>query len=210
MAVANQINDMVNVEKIMQQIRRDIEARWLTDDALSFSNIPINPADNAEEYDPAALNELLGVLGGRWNVAPSRPIVSRSGPLGKIIIFFKKVVRKCIRFYIEPIVADQNESNQLVFESLSHMAAYMQKQSSWNERLDDLDYEMNREVKKANNLVSNHMRALHDQNRTLKQRLEEVYIHQTKTEEKLAAMERQIELYVHGQGDSEPAGDARL
>ena len=88
MAVANQINDMVNVEKIMQQIRRDIEARGLTDDALSFSNIPINPADNAEEYDPAALNELLGVLGGRWNVAPSRPIVSRSGPLGKIIIFF--------------------------------------------------------------------------------------------------------------------------
>lgn len=47
------------------------------------------------------------------------PIVSRPGIIGKIIIIIKKVVRKCVWWYINPVCDQQNKFNDEIIDVLN-------------------------------------------------------------------------------------------
>jgi len=102
----------VNVEEIMTEIRREIKEKGYKDKDILFADIPINSLDGGITHS-GVLEVNLRMLNSRYAIAAYRPLITKRA-LGFIVIFIKKIIRKMTKFYIEPIVADQNESNRLM------------------------------------------------------------------------------------------------
>ena len=108
-------NKTVNIEEIMQNIRKEIKEKGLSSDMLSFEDVPYQKPDAA--VNGAGSEEVknsLVYLNGHYNVQPYKPL--GGNPL---FVFIKKVLRKLMKFYIEPIVNDQNNFNANVVRVLN-------------------------------------------------------------------------------------------
>jgi O-antigen chain-terminating methyltransferase len=46
-----------------------------------------------------------------WSVSAERPIPNRGGPLGAVIVLVKKVLKKLMRWYVDPLAHDQRTFN---------------------------------------------------------------------------------------------------
>jgi 2-polyprenyl-3-methyl-5-hydroxy-6-metoxy-1,4-benzoquinol methylase len=100
-------DDTVDVQKIMEDIKNSLKERGIQEvdfpDILSLANQNDMSANNMQE-DIATINS-------EWEVVADRPITSHRKVLGPIIVFFKKAIRKCLRWYINPIVDKQRTFN---------------------------------------------------------------------------------------------------
>jgi len=101
----------VNVEEIVEEIKREIKERGLTNDDIAFSDIPVRVIAEIRTHSDSFIDNIHN-LSTHYKVAAYRPLKSNR-LLGFMIIFIKKAVRKLTKFYIEPIVDDQNEVNRL-------------------------------------------------------------------------------------------------
>jgi len=101
----------INVEEIMGEIRREIEKKGYKNEDISFSDIPVR-ALHGDTGHIGTFEENLNALRTHWNVVTYRRLKSDRS-IGFLIVFIKKVIRKLTKFYIEPIIADQNENNKL-------------------------------------------------------------------------------------------------
>lgn len=118
----------LNVEKIMEEIRNEIKVKGYTDDMLSFNDITTeNFNSNIEKFEQNRFNEELFNLNSIWNVNPNRGIEKKKGIKGKCITLFKKIIRKCIRFYLSPIVFEQNSFNATTVRLFNLMNLYMEE-----------------------------------------------------------------------------------
>ena len=124
----------INIEEIMSEIRADIKEKGLTGDMLSFADIPCeaNPRNRAMKFDSAKLSRNVAYISD--NKITGTPI-SR---------FFKKAIRKLIRFYTDPIAADQTALNANTAQAKQELELYIidpQTQSSTTivKRLDELE-----------------------------------------------------------------------
>ena len=116
----------VNVEEIMKEIRQEIMEKGYTDDMLSFQDVVETGAENVtDHFDKVLFNEEVYTLNTRWNVQKYHDIAMQSGIKGKIIKFFKKIIRKCTHFYIDAIVDEQNMFNAAVVRSFNLMNQYI-------------------------------------------------------------------------------------
>jgi len=124
----------INVEEIMNEIRRDIKEKGYTNDDVSFADVPLS-----EIYTPPAHSFLLvhniKALQMSHNVYAYRPLKSNR-VIGALIVFVKKVIRKMIKFYIEPIVSDQNGINRLVATCIQD---YYLEMEAMNKRIQQLE-----------------------------------------------------------------------
>jgi len=126
----------VNVQEIMNEIRRDIQIKGYKNSDLSFPDIPYNAYSDKSHIDSFAEN--IRDLRNRENVFASRPIKSNR-VFGFAIVAFKKIIRRLMSFYIEPIVSDQNVINRLSVsrfielylevESLRSRVEYLEKRN---------------------------------------------------------------------------------
>jgi len=102
-------NNTLCIEDIMEEIRREIKEKNLSSDMLSFEDVPYK---KSEEMGNGAgnLNEeaeiSLKYINSHYSVQPYKQLCGN--PLS---VFVKKVIRKLTKFYVEPIVAEQNEFN---------------------------------------------------------------------------------------------------
>ena len=105
----------IDVESIMEEIRAEIKRKGYKEKEVRFSDINISYADNMDvdhmELSAEAYKKQLLLLNIQKNVNTNKTLYADS-PAGKVEIFFKKVFRKCARFYVEPIVSGQNEYNE--------------------------------------------------------------------------------------------------
>jgi hypothetical protein len=101
----------VNVEEIIAEIRREIKEKGLIGDDISFSDIPVRITPEIRTHS-TVFGENLDKLNESCEVTAYRPLKSNRS-FGFLILFIKKIIRKLTKFYIEPIVADQNENNRL-------------------------------------------------------------------------------------------------
>ncbi len=104
-------NKTVNIEEIMQGIRQEIKDKGLTSDMLSFEDVPYRKPDAAGTEE---VQESLIYLNAHYNVQPYKPLGGNA-----LVVFIKKVLRKLMKFYIEPIVNDQNQFNANVVRVLN-------------------------------------------------------------------------------------------
>lgn len=113
----------VSIDKIMTEIRRDITAKHNSGELGSF-----------REFGDGLFEENLDVLSSKYILTVYRPLNSER-VLGRIIVFFRKIIRKCISFYIVPIATDQSENNRLMVECIQQLHERVQALEKENRQL---------------------------------------------------------------------------
>lgn len=116
----------INIEKIMQEIREEITEKGYTNDMLSFNDIILDSSDlSVSKFDKVRFNEDLYSLNHFWDVKAYRPIVDNGSLKSKVITFIRKVIRKSVKFYVEPITAEQNAFNAVTVRLFNMMECYI-------------------------------------------------------------------------------------
>ena len=79
------------------------------------------PVENMGVYhlDMEELERWKNKNNSKFAIRAHLPITSHRKVIGKMLIFWKKVVRKCLKWYIEPIVEQQNEFNASATASIN-------------------------------------------------------------------------------------------
>ena len=131
-------NNNINIEEIMADIRKKIKDEDLTADMLSFEDVPYKKPVQVKAGTLEAADESLRYLNTRYYIQPYKQL--QGNP---VKVFIKKVLRKMIKFYIEPVVFEQNDFNAntvVVLNTLRENAA-SPDMSELRERLDMLQLE---------------------------------------------------------------------
>ncbi len=112
----------INTEEIMNQIRAEIKAKGLDSSMLSFEEIPFAPevsrADS--QFQPESLRQSAEYLSIRNQIEPYKPIEGNF-----LVVFIKKVIRKLVKFYIMPIMTEQNALNLHTANAVQQMQNYI-------------------------------------------------------------------------------------
>ncbi|SHK68070.1 hypothetical protein SAMN02745136_03068 [Anaerocolumna jejuensis DSM 15929] len=163
----------IDIEKIMETIRCNIKRKNYNTNLLSFEDISSNNTGYTEEFEMRELDENLSYVNQNCNVRIEREIQAH-GKLKKPIVFLKKVIRKCIRFYIVPIIEGQQDFNNSVTRSLNQVSQFIKSQSNSTQMIEDLNYEFNKNIKKELKLIEIKYAEVLMENQKLKNRLQEV------------------------------------
>lgn len=121
-------NKTINIEEIMQEIRQEIKEKHLTADMLSFEDVPYTkPGDAVHGYglDSQEVKTAMVYLNSHYNVQPYKPLAGNP-----VFVFIKKVIRKLAKFYIIPIVDEQNQFNENTVRMLNAICHTQQTESS--------------------------------------------------------------------------------
>lgn len=135
------MDNTINVEKIMEEIREEIREKGYTPDLLSFDDISIDVQTlNTDEFNQLNFNEGMFAANHNWNVQTYH--VYEGNPI-KVLI--KKVLRKMSYFFVTEVMIDQNKYNAAVIQSLNQIDLYMQKT---NKEIEELKLKI-KELEKA-------------------------------------------------------------
>ncbi|MDO4156299.1 MAG: hypothetical protein Q4D37_05915 [Oscillospiraceae bacterium] len=112
----------INIEDIMSEIRSDIQQKGLNSSMLSFADVPCdaNPDNPTESYDPDTFRSNVQYVSTQYQVQPYRPLTGNP-----ILVFCKKVLRRLMRFYIEPIAQEQTYFNANTAQALQEVEMYI-------------------------------------------------------------------------------------
>jgi len=91
--------------------------------------------DESQDFSRKRLNENVTYLNEHWEVSAYRELYVSSGLKGKMFVFVKKVIRKLTKFYVEPIVNDQNQYNAGVTRSMNEMRRFIRETQQENQEL---------------------------------------------------------------------------
>lgn len=94
-------NGSINIEEIMAEIKQKIKEQGLTADMLSFEDVPYKK--NAQS---GSASEALDYISTHYYIQPYKELQGNG-----VKVFFKKVLRKLMKFYVEPVVFEQNDFN---------------------------------------------------------------------------------------------------
>ena len=105
--------EQINIEDIMQEIRAEIRAKGYADNEIPFSDIACLVGGTEVPFDLKDYLDDISMMDESRTVLAYRDISSTRKGVGKLITFVKKVIRKMVCFYVEPLVDDQNRFNEL-------------------------------------------------------------------------------------------------
>lgn len=123
-------DENISVKDIMRQIKENVSKRNIQDDLLSKVS--------TKEFS-ANLAELEGhqyILNKIWTYSADYPIVSHRPFFGKFIVFTKKVIRKLLRWYINPIVEKQIEFNAFTVRAINSIVEELKAINAKNDQLE--------------------------------------------------------------------------
>ena len=124
-------NSDINIESIMQEIKADIKEKGYTNDILSFNDIVIDTSTmNVLKFDKIAFNEEIYTVNHTWNVQAYRVLTG-----SRVALFYKKVMRKLVYFFVEPIVLEQDGFNASIVRLMNQMNCYVDETKRQNEVL---------------------------------------------------------------------------
>lgn len=129
----------VNIEKIMSDIRQEIKDKGYSYNMLSFSEVTEIVADNGDGVDLNEIENNMNYLNNSYNIVSYRPLTGN-----KLVIFVKRVIRKLTKFYVEPIVAAQNEFNAFNVRVLNALFKNIRQQSEEQSEMDKINELMNK------------------------------------------------------------------
>jgi len=82
---------------------------------------------NVSKFDKISFNEEIYTVNHTWNVQAYRVING-----SKIALFFKKVMRKMVYFFVEPIVLEQDGFNASIVRLMNQMNCYVDETKEQN------------------------------------------------------------------------------
>jgi len=120
----------MNIDDIMDEIKADIEARGLVDDAPVFDSIKYAlPKAGSEHTEHLAIEQALSHADATCLVGPNHAI--QGNALSRLV---KRMIRKLIGFHIAPIVEDQNRHNIFSNRAMHVMANTVESNRAVAER----------------------------------------------------------------------------
>lgn len=141
------MNEEINIEKIMQEIRQDIKSRGYKESEIHFEDIPVrNSVDVGSEIESFDRNEFqksIDYINKNWEIPYYFPLGTN-----KTAVFIKRVIRKLIKFLLYPINQQQNEMNAHFVKSFNQLRNYIDEKNTLNAQVDNLEYIYNRQIKK--------------------------------------------------------------
>ena len=114
----------VNIEEIIQEIRREIQEKGYKETDLSFNDIPIPAAqmNQTPASSPERMQEDLKNVLDHLNANHLHDIMLPLQPTNPIAAVIKKMIRKMVRFLFYPVLAQQNTVNSSVVSALNILA----------------------------------------------------------------------------------------
>ena len=114
-------NGEINVAEELEQLRAEIRAR----------------REKLHGSDLSELRALVRQVNERWQVSAHLPITWGGPPLvGRAISYAKRATRLLLRWYINPIVEQQNNYNAAVTRALLQTNAYLEQLTRENYALE--------------------------------------------------------------------------
>ncbi|MCL5256417.1 MAG: hypothetical protein M1319_01295 [Chloroflexi bacterium] len=125
------------VEQLLQELR----------DQVSQRRSKLEPESGARDtgYDLslAELRTLSQEIYDNWNVSAHLPVMWNTPVIGRLVSYAKRGMRILLRWYINPIVEQQNNFNEAVARAIVQLTAYEDRlRREWqltDERLDRLE-----------------------------------------------------------------------
>ncbi len=111
----------------MQEIREEIKEKGYTYDMLSFNDISASPATDNGDVSVERAEKNLAYMDNVHLVAGYRPL-----PGNKLVVLIKRIIRKLTKFYVEPVVASQNEFNAAAVQSVASVLELVKQQGGSN------------------------------------------------------------------------------
>lgn len=143
----------INIENIMQEIRESIKSRNYENSNLSFEDIEMQDMESVvftvSAFDLEELEQNVKFANARCNVQAYRYLSSHRPVIGKVVTFIKKIIRKSCKFYIEPIVEDQNGFNISMARTCNQLLAYVKETQRINEELKNRLEKLEKEIKET-------------------------------------------------------------
>lgn len=119
----------INIERIIEEIKQEIKDKGITEDLEQTFDFPTDeftiPVLNITELE----QELRSASNNHY-IDPVRPLGNSFK--GKI----KRLIRKCLLFYIKPIVEDINLYNSNTIYILTQFYSYIHSQETYKKRMD--------------------------------------------------------------------------
>ncbi|MBQ8613528.1 MAG: hypothetical protein IJ416_04870 [Ruminiclostridium sp.] len=168
-------NTNINVQRIMADIKAEIERKNLKSDILSFEDVFAggSTASGSDFNEKSFVNE-LSYLNSNFSIASNREIKTGKKVIGGLVIFVKKVIRKMTRFYVEPIVTEQNAFNTHTVRALNCIRKFINSSTAKQKELIDIQIWYNKKAMPLFNEVSETVSLLSEENRLLKSQVEEL------------------------------------
>lgn len=123
------MSENINVDEIVNQIRAEIKEKGLEPSMLSFEDVPFDKEVSHTEshFELSSLVQSADYMNARNQIEPYKEI---SG--NPISVFIKKVIRKLVKFYIMPIMTEQNALNYHCANAINQVSCYVQSNSKVN------------------------------------------------------------------------------
>jgi len=126
----------IDVESILEEIRKEIKENGYTNDLLSFDDCQVNMEGMSLNYfNKRAFYEEIVSINHSWNMAPDHAISFSGNIFKKFVTLIKKIIRRLIKFHIDPIVGDQNIFNFNMVKTMNMVNAYIDEKEVEIERL---------------------------------------------------------------------------
>ncbi|PZE20814.1 class I SAM-dependent methyltransferase [Paenibacillus xerothermodurans] len=108
----------ITIEEIMTRIKSTMDVAKKNRKSIEPQRPPLN-----QNYDMKYMRLLSEIEQNNrnWNVSAEHPITSHRPTLGRFIVFGKKLVRKLLRWYINPAFDKQSNFNGSVTRSLNNV-----------------------------------------------------------------------------------------
>lgn len=144
------MDNKIDMNQILEDIQQIVELREYSNLPVIFDDINLRLSDLNAEYDENSFFDNIHNMNNSYCVQAYRNIKSRCGIVGKIILFVKKILRKSIKFYIEPIVTDQNLFNVNVVGAINEIRNYIvdAKKNDISLEISKLDLKWNKNIRK--------------------------------------------------------------
>ncbi len=119
-------------ETIMAQIKAEIAEKGLVSDTPDFDSVPYERpvAVSKGEASLDAADKTLAFMSAHYYVQPYKPLLG-----SRPAVFAKKVIRKLTKFYVEPVVFEQNDFNAHTVSALRSIRGVIGKHFSDSEAL---------------------------------------------------------------------------
>lgn len=160
------------IEDIMDEIRAEIKKKGYDSSMLSFEDVKcdtsLNDRSGMSEREYAANLQYVNL---NYAVQPYKQLFGR-----RPVVIFRKIIRKLIKFYIEPFVKDQNELNVRFVRLMNYVDNHMKAEKSvidmnqMGKKVADIELKL-KSVSIYNETLEKRIAVLEKENEELKNRL---------------------------------------
>ena len=121
----------VNIEQVVEEIHQQICEKGISLDIPEFSGASEKPVVEIAPFDMDEFMQNVAAVERRYQIECYAPIVGN--PVIKLI---KRVVRKMVNFIVAPIVEDQNAFNSAAAKTIFSLQSYI---SELEKRIKELE-----------------------------------------------------------------------